>query len=268
VDDGGRLDPVPAEPHLSAGRPHRRVSRLRQIAMIVVFDLGGPLLAYAVLRAAGASAVAALVLSGVFPALGIGIGALVDGRLDVLGVMVLAGLLVATVLGLVSHDVRLYLLEGSVPSVVFALGCLLSLRLRRPLIFRLAVALLGPGTPKGRDVAAAWRYPGFRRAFRTITLAWGIGYLAEAAIRVAVVATTSTGFALLFSKLIPYTFAVCLPVWTLFYGEHEKKKPERLAAGSWRPAAGPWRLVAESWRPAGAATGSARPYTLVRCLAR
>jgi hypothetical protein len=122
VDDGGRLDPVPAEPHSSARRPHRPVSRLRQIAMIVVFDLGGPLLAYAVLRSAGAGAVAALALSGVFPALGIGIGALVDRRLDVLGVMVLAGL--------------------------------------------------------------------------------------------------------------PYAFAVCLSVWTLFYGEHEKKKAERLAAGS------------------------------------
>jgi hypothetical protein len=46
------------------------------------------------------------------------------------------------------------------------------------------------------------------------------------------VAATSTGFALLFSKLIPYAFAVCLSVWTLFYGEHEKKKAERLAAGS------------------------------------
>jgi hypothetical protein len=41
-----------------------------------------------------------------------------------------------------------------------AVGCLLSLRLRQPLIFRLAVEILGPGTPKGRDVIAAWRYPG------------------------------------------------------------------------------------------------------------
>jgi hypothetical protein len=193
VDNAGRLDPAPGDLHAPAARPHQWVGRLRQIAMIVVFDLGGPLLAYGLLRSAGAGAVAALALSGVFPALGIGIGALVDRRLDVLGVMVLAGLLVATVLGLISHDARLYLLEGSAPSVVFALGCLLSLRLRRPLIFRLAVELLGPDTPKGRDVTAAWRYPGFRRAFRTITLAWGVGYLAEAAIRVAVVATTSTG---------------------------------------------------------------------------
>lgn len=198
--------------------------------MILVFDLGGPLLAYSLLRSAGMSAVAALVISGVLPALGIGISALADRRLDVIGIVVLAGLLVGTLLGLTSHNARLYLLEGSVPSVVFALGCLLSLRLRRPLIFRLAVELLGPDTRKGRDVAAAWRYPGFRRAFGMITVAWGIAYLVEAGIRVAIVVTTSTGIALVCSKLIPYVFAVVLSAWTLVYGEHEKKKAERLAS--------------------------------------
>ena len=197
-----------------------------------MFDLGGPLLAYSLLRSAGMSAVAALVLSGVLPALGIVIGALADRRLDVIGVVVLAGLLVGTLLGLASHNARLYLLEGSVPSAVFALGCLFSLRLRRPLIFRLAVEILGPDTRKGRDVTAAWRYPGFRRAFRMLTVAWGAGYLAEAAIRVAVVITTSTGIALVCSKLIPYVFAVALSAWTLVYGEHEKTKAEGLASTS------------------------------------
>jgi hypothetical protein len=221
VDDGGRPERHPD-----------RIARLRQIAMILVFDLGGPLLAYGLLRSAGMSAVAALVISGVLPALGIGIGALADRRLDVIGVVVLAGLLVGTLLGLTSHNARLYLLEGSVPSAVFALGCLLSLRLRRPLIFRLAVELLGPDTRKGRDVTAAWRYPGFRRAFRMITVAWGTGYLVEAAIRAAIVVTTSTGIALVCSKLIPYVFAVVLSAWTLVYGEHEKRKAERLASAA------------------------------------
>jgi hypothetical protein len=64
--------------------------------MILVFDLGGPLLAYSLLRSAGMSAVAALVISGGLPALGIVIGALADRRLDVIGVVVLAGLLVGT----------------------------------------------------------------------------------------------------------------------------------------------------------------------------
>jgi hypothetical protein len=197
--------------------------------MILVFDLGGPLLAYSLLRSAGISAVAALVLSGVLPALGIAIGALVDRRLDVLGVVVLAGIVVGTVLGLTSHNARLYLLEGSVPSALFAMGCLLSLRLRQPLIFRLAVEILGPDTPRGRDVTAAWRYPAFRRAFRIITVVWGVGYLVEAAVRVAIVETTSTGIALICSKLLPYVFVLSLSAWTLVYGEREKKKAERSA---------------------------------------
>ena len=198
--------------------------------MILVFDLGGPLVAYALLRSAGMTAMAALVISGVLPALGIAVGALVDRRLDVLGVVVLAGIVVGTVLGLTSHNARLYLLEGSVPTALFAVGCLLSLRLRQPLIFRLAVEILGPDTPRGRDVTAAWRYPGFRRAFRTITVAWGIGYLVEAALRIVIVETTSTGIALLCSKLLPYVFVLSLSAWTLVYGEHEKKKAERAAA--------------------------------------
>ena len=200
--------------------------------MIIVFDLGGPLLAYGLLRSAGMSAVAALVISGVLPALGIAIGALVDRRLDVLGVVVLAGIIVGTVLGLTTHNARLYLLEGSVPSALFAVGCLLSLRLRQPLIFRLAVEILGPDTPKGRDVIAAWRYPGFRRAFRIITMVWGVGYLVEAAVRVAIVETTLTGIALLCSKLLPYVFVLSLSAWTLVYGEHEKMKAERDALTS------------------------------------
>jgi hypothetical protein len=63
-----------------------------------------------------------------------------------------------------------------------------------------------------------------------ITVAWGIAYLVEAAIRVAIVVTTSTGIALVCSKLIPYVFAVVLSAWTLVYGEHEKKKAERRAS--------------------------------------
>ncbi|MGH3153910.1 MAG: VC0807 family protein, partial [Streptosporangiaceae bacterium] len=155
---------------MTAGSPPPRparsrepITRIRQIAMIIVFDLGGPLLVYTLLRSAGLSTVAALVISGILPALGIVIGAVVDRRLDIIGVVVLAGLVVGTVAGLVSHNARLYLVEGAVPSLVFALACLASLRSAKPLIYRFAVELLGPGTPKGREVVAAWQYPRFRR---------------------------------------------------------------------------------------------------------
>jgi hypothetical protein len=215
--------------------------------MILVFDLGGPLATYSLLRSGGMSTVAALIISGIFPALGIAIGALVDRRLDIIGVVVLAGLAVGTVLGLISNNARLYLVEGAVPSLVFALACLVSLRAAKPLIYRFAVELLGPDTPKGRDVIGAWRYPGFRRAFQVITAAWGVAYLIEVAARLAVVETASTGIALLFSKLVPYVFALGLSLWTLANGEHEKKKAEQLAAAAGDPGS-PATVAADAER--------------------
>jgi hypothetical protein len=104
-------DPPPRPP----AAPYWSLSRLRQLAMIVVFDLAGPLAAYSLLRSEGMSAVAALVTSGILPAMGIAIGAWADRRLDVIGVMVLAGLAVGTILGLISHSARLYLFEGALP---------------------------------------------------------------------------------------------------------------------------------------------------------
>jgi len=220
---------------------------VRQIAMILVFDLGGPLLAYSLLRSAGLSAVAALILSGIPPALGIVISAVVDRRLDIIGVLVLAGLAVGTVAGLVSNNARYYLIEGAVPSGVFALACLISLRFPKPLIYRLAVEVLGPDTPKGREAVDAWKYPSFRRAFRIITVAWGIAYLFEVALRLFVVIVTSTGIALLFSKLIPYAFAIVLALWTFCYAEHERRKAERLAAAAEAPSA-PGAVAADTER--------------------
>jgi hypothetical protein len=219
--------PLQRPPPQGPARAREPLTRVRQIAMILIFDLGGPLLAYTLLRSHGLSTVAALILSGILPALGIVIGAVVDRRLDIIGVVVLAGLVVGTVAGLVSNNARLSLVEGAVPSLVFALACLGSLRSAKPLIYRFAVELLGPDSPKGREVVGAWQYPGFRRAFQVITAVWGVAYLIEVAARLVVVETTSTGIALLFSKLIPYAFAFALSGWTLAYGEHAKKKAEQ-----------------------------------------
>jgi hypothetical protein len=192
--------------------------------MILVFDLAGPLIIYSLLHSAGMSTVAALIISGISPASGIVIGAVVDRRLDIIGVVVLGGLVVGTVAGLISHNARLYLLEGAVPSLVFAVACLVSLRTSKPLIYRFAVEILGPDTQKGREVVGAWQYRGFRRAFGVITLTWGVAYLVEVAARLVVVGIASTGPALFFSKLVPYGCAICLSIWTLIYGEREKNK--------------------------------------------
>src|ERR1700742_1976228 len=119
--------------------------RLQGLAIIAVFDIAGPLLAYTVLRSAGLSAVLALVLSGIFPALGVIINLARRRRADSIGLLVLAGIVAGSIVGLVSGNARLVLVEGSVPTAVFGLLCLGSLWTSRPLIYRLTLELIGGG---------------------------------------------------------------------------------------------------------------------------
>ena len=194
----------------------------------MVFDIAGPLVAYSLLRSAGLSSVSALVLSGAFPALGIAAGLARHRRVDAIGVLVLAGIAVGTVLGLVTGNARLVLVEGSVPTAVFGLLCLGSLWSRRPLIFRFALEFMGADI-RGRDFEGLWRYHGFRHAFRLFTVVWGVVYLAEAAARVIIVETTSTATALTVSKVMPYAVAAVLAGGMTIYGRRTKRAGERLA---------------------------------------
>ena len=212
-------------------------SRLRSVAKIVVFDTAGPLVAYWLLRSAGLSAVSALILSGVLPGVAVVGGLVRRRRLDAVGALVLAGIAVGSVLGLVSGNARLVLVEGSVPTAVFGLLCLGSLWSRRPLIYRFSLEFTGEDTPRGREFESNWRYPGFRRAFRLFTVVWGVAYLAEAAARVVIVETTSTGTALAVSKMMPYAVGALLACWMVLYGRRARREGERLAAAGAFPAA-------------------------------
>lgn len=206
--------------------------RLVPLVKIAVFDLVGPLVTYSVLRSAGMSAVGALVLSGVVPALGVLLGVAHHRRVDVVGVLVLVGIAVGTVLGLASGSARLVLLEGSVPTAVFGAVCIGSLWTARPLMYWFAIELIGADTPKGRDFADKWRYIGFRHAFRVTTVVWGVAYLAEAIARVLIVESTSTGSAFVVSKAMPYGVGAVLAVWNAIYARRSHRAGERLGAAA------------------------------------
>lgn len=206
--------------------PSQAAAQFRSLAMIAVFDIGAPLVAYNLMRSAGLSAVTALVLSGVFPAAGLAVRALTSRRVDAVGAVVLAGILLGTAAGLISHSARLVLLEGSVPTAVFGLACLGSLRTRRPLMFSIALEFNGPETDRGRSMAGLWRHEEFRHLFRVITTVWGVAFLVEAALRVVIVYNTSTSTALALSKVTPLIWAGVMVAWTFAYGAYQKRKGE------------------------------------------
>jgi hypothetical protein len=249
---------------MTNGDQHNR-NRFLNLAMIAVFDIAGPLVAYSLLRSAGQSTVTALVLSGAFPALGVAAGLIRRRRVDAIGVLVLAGIAIGTAVGLLSGDPRLVLIEGSVPTAVFGLLCLGSLWGRRPLIYRFAIEFIGPDTPKGQDFESLWQYPGFRHAFRLYTVVWGVAYLAEAATRVIIIETTSTGTALTVSKVMPYVVGAAIVGWMIAHGRHARREGERLAAEAQAAEAQAAEAQAAQAQAAGVqAAGKAMSTDLVR----
>ena len=191
------------------------------LAKILVIDVAGPLLTYSLLKANGMSDVLALVLSGILPALGVLNDWVRHHSLGVIGVVVLSGFALGVVLAAATHNTRAVLLEGAVPTAVFAVACLASLRAQRPLIFRLAQAAMGgPTAEPGRRFDQRYQQqPGMRRYFRVVTIAWGVAYLVEAAVKIVVTQTTSTGFAFTVSRLLAYPVAAILVVWMIVYGK-------------------------------------------------
>lgn len=216
----------------------RRWEQLRALIPIAVFDVAGPLAVYYVARAAGLSTVIALVVSGVLPALRVAATVVRHRRLDVIGALVLSGIVLGTVVGILSGSARLYLLDGLVPLVALGAACLASLLSPRPLMYRIALETMGESTPKQREFASMWEHPGFRKSFRVITIVWGMVFLAEAGLQTLIIETQSINTAKQISNLLPIAVLVVTLGWTRRYGQRSERRLRNTAAqaGNIRPS--------------------------------
>ena len=212
--------------------PSRARSRLGIFAPIVIFDAGGPLVVYYLLRSEGVSTVLALVLSGILPAFGIALSVFRHRRLDAIGALVLIGIVAGTIIGLASDNAHLVLLDGTVPTAVFGLLCLGSLWSTRPLMFRFALETMGQDTPEGRDFADKWRYPGFRHAFRVTTVVWGLAFIGEAATQAVIIESASTNVAKTTSTVMPWIFGAVVVAWNVAYAKRGRRQGELAAAAA------------------------------------
>lgn len=199
---------------------------------MVVFDIGGPVFVYYWLSANNFASVDALILSGVLPACGIGITVIRHRRLDAIGALVLTGIVVGTVLGLVSGSAHLVLVDGTIPGAVFGALCLGSLWTRRPLMFRFAIEFMGADTPQGRDFADKWRYAEFRHAFRVTTVVWGLSYLVEAAVQLVIVELASTAVAKTTSNILPLIFLGAVIAWNVSYARRGQRRGQLAEAAA------------------------------------
>jgi hypothetical protein len=197
----------------------------------LLVNAGAPIVAYQVLTGNGVGVAQALTVSAVFPVIGILWGFARTRSPDMIGIVSLAFIVVGVATSLISGDPRFILIKESLLTGVFGLVCLVSLLLPRPLMFYFGRQFAGSGDPaRAAAFEALWQYPRFRRVNRTITVVWGVGYLAEAALRVVLSFVVPIPVFLIVSPVVALGVTIALISWTLAYARRSaRRSAERLA---------------------------------------
>jgi len=148
-----------------------------------------PWLIYQLLTARGVSTINALIATGVVPLATTAYQFLHDRRVDALGIMTLAFVVVGIVTSFISGDPIFYLVKESVLTGAWGLIMLGSLLAARPLTFYFGRQFTGGGDPeRAAFFDRLWEHePGFRAYQRWITVLWGVALIGEALLRIVLV---------------------------------------------------------------------------------
>lgn len=154
-----------------------------------LLDIIVPLVSYYGLTAAGLSSFWALVAGGAVTTVISLVNTIRRGRLDSLGVLVIAEIILSIVLTLTTRDPRLTLARGSLYIALAGAWILASAFTRRPLTVN-AAKPMATRKGAGNGVAFEWlaaNSPQFLRIHRVLSAIWGGMFLAYAAARVIII---------------------------------------------------------------------------------
>jgi hypothetical protein len=205
---------------------------------ILVLDIACPYLTYAYLthRAAGISPALALVLSGVFPALGNVLSLIRSRTLDIIGIFVLVGIAVGAASALVSGDPKFVLIRESFVTAALGVICLLSLLWSRPLLFYIGRDFTTGHDPvRVAEFNTLWDRPGAERVFRIMTTVWGVGWVGEFVLKVLLVLNLSIPRMLVVGPILSNGVTIGLILWTLRYARESRRRGEALRAAAAAP---------------------------------
>ncbi|MFL9985359.1 VC0807 family protein [Paraburkholderia sediminicola] len=149
-------------------------------------------------------------------------------RVDALSVMVVAGIVLSVAAMALGGSPRMLLLRESLVSGAVGVVFLLSLPMRRPLIFYLARATVAREMEGGAErFETLWRErPALVSAMRLMTLVWGVGLTGETALRAWMALTWPIERFLVVSPFIGYGIYGALTLWTLWYRKTMRSRVE------------------------------------------
>ena len=200
------------------GRRRRRVAFTRAIARVAV-EVGLPTGGYYGLRAAGVGIFWALLAVAVV-ATAIAAAPVIQGRrLDAVAIYVATVMVCGVVVALLGGGTQFLLARGALLTGITGLWFMGSLRGRRPLAMLLSRPVLQGRFRWPENWDELWdRSPRFRRMWRVSSMLWGIGTLADAALRVWMAYTLAPDLVPALSTLLYLlTSAVLIVITTIYY---------------------------------------------------
>jgi hypothetical protein len=201
------------------------------VALDFLVNLGGPWIVYRLVEGS-TSTFTALLLSTLPPIIWSVLQLLWKRKLDVISVLVIAGIAASLVATLLGGSPRLLLVRESFVTGIFGLVFLGSLWLPRPLLFYLAKATVAKQGVAEAQFAGKWSIPGFRYTFYLMTVVWGIGLIVQAAVQVILAFALPIEQNLVVSPIVGYGIYFGLFGWSFWYGKRRREKGERLAAAA------------------------------------
>lgn len=162
-------------------------------------------------------------------------------RLDALSVLVVGGIALSLLAMLGGGGVRFLQLREKLVTAVIGLVFVGSALIGKPLIFELARATMRRRSEnEAQEFEALQVHAGFRRTMTIMTLVWGLGLLADAAVSVVLVFALSIREYLLVNPILGYGTMGALSLWSFLYGQRARRRGEaRRAAAAAQVAVGP-----------------------------
>ncbi|WP_405830056.1 MULTISPECIES: VC0807 family protein [unclassified Streptomyces] len=221
--------------HVARPAPPARSGAATTIGWILTIGLNvvAPIITYNTLvDDHGWSEFSALLLSSAWPVLDSAISIAWRRKLDEFAVVTLVFIVITAGVTLVGDpSARALLVKDSAVTGVFGLLCLSTLLAPRPLMFYFGRKFATDGTPESTAWwNGLWQYEGFRTTMTRMTLVWGVAYVIEAIVRIALAYTLSTKTMVTLSPIMIYGVLGALGVWTALYGKRSQAEGERRAA--------------------------------------
>jgi hypothetical protein len=139
-------------------------------------------------------------------------------RLDAISVIVVTSILFTVGATAMGGSARLIQIRDAMVTGVIGVIFILSLALKRPMIFYLARATMARNTAEGAaEFETMWLRPGVPKTFRVLTAVWGVGLVVQTAVMCWLAWIWPISRYLLLSPFIGYGIFGLLMAWSLWY---------------------------------------------------